>query len=409
MRVLWVKSGGLVPLDHGGRIRSYQLAKVLSQTHEVSLFTFYTPTPDDQHSALTDVFTRVECIPISVPAQAGIGECLAYGANLLSSRPYSVSKYCQKHVSRRLRKHLTENSYDLIICDFLLTAGVIPWDLPGPRVVFTHNVEAQIWQRQFEVARNPIWKAVCYREYKTTDQMERKYLRKADHVLTVSETDRDFFSSYMDRSKLSVVPTGVDIEYYQPVDEAEQLNTIVFTGSMDWLANEDGVIYFAERILPLVRQEFPDAAFWVVGRRPSEKLKSFAENVPAMKVTGTVPDVRPYIAKGAVYVVPLFVGGGTRLKIYEAMAMGKAVVSTSIGAEGLPVTSQKNIVLADDPAEFAREVVGLLRNPEKRRTLGRAARELVEQSYSWDSVGQELGRILNRVAESCGHKRLTNT
>jgi len=167
---------------------------------------------------------------------------------------------------------------------------------------------------------------------------------------------------------------------------------------MDWLANEDGIIYFVDKILPIIRQQVRDATLWVVGRRPSSRLQKLANEIPGVRLTGTVADIRPYMAKASVFIVPLLVGGGTRLKIFEAMAMGKAVVSTSIGAEGLPVVPGKNIVLADEAEEFAQQVVALLHSRAKREDLGRAARQLVERSYGWNSVGSELNKILTSVA-----------
>ena len=400
VKILWVKSGGLVPLDHGGRIRSFQLAKILAQVHEVSLFTFYQPVPNDPHAELRNVFSRVLCVPLEVPRQGSPAEYAAYAKNLLSSRPYSVAKYCQSHVARQLREHLKQESYDLIVCDFLLTAGVIPWDFPKPKVIFTHYIEAQIWERHFRIARNPIWKAACYREFLTMRRMERDYLRRSDHVLAVSEPDRDFFAGFVDRSKISVVPTGVDVDYFRPKPELEERDALVFTGSMDWLANEDGIVYFMDKVLPIIRQHVSDAKLWVVGRRPSSRLERLAKNISGVRLTGTVADIRPYMAKASVYVVPLLVGGGTRLKIFEAMAMGKAIVSTSIGAEGLPVAPGENILLADTAEDFARQVVALLRSQARREDLGRLARQLVERNYSWNSVGSDLSETLTSLVSS---------
>lgn len=388
-----------MPLDHGGRIRSFNLAKELARIHEVSVFTFYEPVLKDAHAGLKNIFANVMSVSLSIPPKNGPAEFVGYAKNLFSSRPYSVTKFCQPQVARELRKHLEKESYDVILCDFLLTAGVVPWDLPGPRVLFTHNVEAQIWQRHFEIARNPIWKAVCYREFRTMARMEQEYLRRADHVLAVSEADRQIFSSDLDETRISVIPTGVDADYFRPAPEMEQANALVFTGSMDWLANEDGILYFAEKILPIVRKEAPESELWVVGRRPSRNLLGLMDRVAGIKVTGTVEDIRPYIGKASVYVVPLLVGGGTRLKIFEAMAMGKAIVSTSIGAEGLSVVNAEHISLADDAEEFARQIIILLKQPERRAQLGEAARRLVEKSYSWRSVGQQLSDVLVRVSE----------
>jgi len=229
--------------------------------------------------------------------------------------------------------------------------------------------------------------------------LERDYLRRATHVLAVSEADQNLFARYLDPSRISVIPTGVDVDYFQPAPELEERNTLVFTGSMDWMPNEDGIFFFVEKVLPRIRAEVPEATLWVVGRRPSAKLLKLPNTVPGINVTGTVDDIRPFMGKASVYVVPLLVGGGTRLKIFEAMAMGKAVVSTSIGAEGLPVTNGENGILADQPEEFASQVVSLLRDQPRRLAMGQAARRLVEEKYSWNSVARELISVLREVAQ----------
>ena len=236
---------------------------------------------------------------------------------------------------------------------------------------------------------------------------ERLYAQRADHVLTVSESDRDFFSRLVDPKKVSVVPTGVDVDYFRPSTGEEQ-GGLVFTGAMDWMPNEDGVFYFVREILPNIRRDVPEVTLSVVGREPSARLKALAEGECGVRVTGRVEDIRPYVHEASVYVVPLRIGGGTRLKIFEAMAMGKAVVSTSIGAEGLPVRHGTNIILADDPKAFAREVVMLLRDPIARAALGRAARELVAQKHSWRAVTAEFEAVLTRLNRKAVPEPSTN-
>jgi glycosyltransferase involved in cell wall biosynthesis len=180
--------------------------------------------------------------------------------------------------------------------------------------------------------------------------------------------------------------------------DSEQPNSLVFTGSMDGLPNEDGVAYFFREILPLIRQQVPDVSVRIVGRNPSAALQSLAARQVHVELTGWVEDVRPSLARGAVCIVPLRIGSGTRLKIFEAMAMGKAVVSTSIGAEGLPVRPGENIVLADDPGAFAQSVGSLLRDAARRREIGRAARKLVAENYSWARIAEDFAAVLADVA-----------
>jgi len=402
LKLLWVKSGSLVPPDTGGKIRSYNLIRELARNHDVTLFTFYAPHPNDKHSELEKFCSRVINAPITLPRTRGFGEAINYARHFFSLRPYTMAKYCKPSVARALRKLVREQDFDAIVCDFLFSADVIPWDWPRPKILFTHNVEEQIWSRHFQVTRNPIWKLVSWREYKTMRAAERHYVNLADHVLAVSEADRNYFSSYADAGKITVIPTGVDVDYFRPSAEPQQNDALVFTGSMDWLPNEDAILYFAESILPLLRRETPEAELRVVGRRPSQRLQKLGEDAPGIVVTGEVRDIRPHVHSSSVYIVPLRIGGGTRIKIFEAMAMGKAVVSTPVGAEGLPVRHNENILLAESPEEFARCVLHLLRNPAERERLGGAARALVEQNYSWRSVAGAFDTVFDQLTAKSG-------
>lgn len=397
MKILWVKAGGLVPLDTGGKIRSYNLIRELARNHHVTLLTYYSPHDNDAHGTLEQIVSRVVCLPIRLPSRRSLAGCASYVRNLFSPLPYSMARYRDSEVARKLLHLLQTEAYDVIICDFLVAACVISWDFPCPKILFTHNVESMICQRHFLIARNPFWKFVWWREYRAMARVERFYIQKADHVLAVSDTDRDYFSQLVDAAKITVVPTGVDMDYFKPLLGHEQPNTLVFTGSMDWMPNEDGVLYFTREILPHIRRRVPDVTFWVVGRKPTPQLKSIPGQHHDVYVTGTVDDIRPYLGKASVYVVPLRIGGGTRLKIFEAMAMGKAIVATSIAAEGLPVNQGKNIILADEPQEFAQRVVNLLKNSHLRAGLGQAALKAVEQKHSWASVAAHLEAALASV------------
>ena len=272
MRILWVKAGGLVPPDFGGKIRSYNILRELARKHSVTLFTFYAAHPHDQHPALKQVFEKAICIPLPLPANKSLGELLDYAPYLLTLQSYSLMKYCVPEVCRELRSLIEQEQFDVIVSDFVFAAPAIPWDISSPKkVLFTHNVEAIIWKRHFQVARNPLWKALSWREWKMMERAEIMYLKKADHVLTVSETDRDCFSKFIEPSKITVVPTGVDLEYFRPRDGDEISNSLVFTGAMDWLPNEDGIFYFVSQVLPRIREEVPDVSLTVVGRKPSPR------------------------------------------------------------------------------------------------------------------------------------------
>lgn len=395
MKLLWVKAGGLLPPDMGGKIRSYQILKQLARCHEITLFTFYAAHPDDQHLRGNGIFSEIVPVPLPLPPRRSPGEYARSARMMAAGRPVTVDKFLYPEVHRRYAEMLAASKFDIVVCDFIVPAPLMRWRTPPPTVLFTHNVEAQIWERHCKIASNPFMKAACWLESLALARTERRYVELADHVLTVSENDRGFFLQYVPPERISVIPTGVDTEYFQPSPEPEQPDTTVFTGSMDWIPNEDAVAYFVGKILPEIRRAAPETVFWAVGRRPPRRVQALASE--SVTVTGDVEDIRPYLSQAAVCVVPLRSGSGTRIKIFEAMAMGKAVVSTTMGAEGLPVRHGENIILADDPAGFASEVVQLLRDRQRRVQLGRAARQLVAERYGWPSVAASFDQIMREV------------
>jgi glycosyltransferase involved in cell wall biosynthesis len=396
VKILWIKAGGVVPLDAGGKIRSYHILRELSQQHEVTLFTFYPGSSDGMHGELRKTLSQVICVPLKLHPFRSLRGFADYIGHTCSPLPYSMAKYYRPEVFRSFADLIGSNSYDLWLCDFVYPAGLIPWDMPVPKVIFAHNVESQVWQRYARVTRNPLWKIVAWREHHAMAKAERHYVRRVDQLVTVSELDRTFFSQYIDPSRISVIRTGVDADYFQPFPADERPNRLVFTGSVDWLPNHDGVSYLLKELLPLIRSAIPETTLCIAGRNPPPDIKALARDCGA-EVTGWVEDIRSYMRQAAVCVVPLRVGGGTRLKIFEAMAMGKAIVSTSIGAEGLPVKNGENIIIQDDPRAFANEVIRLLRDQQARLRLGRAARETVESRYTWKAAAEEFNSALRRA------------
>jgi sugar transferase (PEP-CTERM/EpsH1 system associated) len=277
----------------------------------------------------------------------------------------------------------------------------LPRRLPCPAIVFTHNVEAEIWRRHAETQTGALGRLLYSMQQRRMMRFEARTLRRFDGVLAVSDADRDTFRRLYAgaiRGTIKVVPTGVDTDYFAPAPSAADSRRLVFTGSMDWLPNEDAMRFFCREVLPLVRAEEPEVTLSIVGRAPTPAVEKLGEE-PGIQVTGRVDDVRPYMSEAAAYIVPLRIGGGTRLKIFEAMAMGKAVVSTTVGAEGLPVTSGKHVLLADEPRTFARSVVRLLRDVNRRRQLEAAARALVVERYDWSAVAREFDDALGPFAQ----------
>ncbi len=400
MKILWIKAGGLVPTDTGGKIRSFHIARELARRNEVTFFTFYPRHAGDSHHTLDRIFSRTFCLPLDLPPRLGLRDCLLFCRLIFSGHSYTMTKYYRPEVRRAMRQLLSETRFDVVLCDFIYPAGILDWGLDSAKVLFAHNVEALIWKRFSQVSANPFWKLAGYLEYRALSRAERKYAALADHLLTVSEPDRAFFARYIDPSRISAIPTGVDLDYFHPSPAAEAPGTMVFTGSMDWMPNEDGVLWFAREVLPRIRGKVPGATLAIVGRNPSSNIRSLAAADTGVQVTGRVDDIRPYLGRGSVYVVPLRSGSGTRLKIFEAMAAGKAVVSTSLGAEGLPVVHGVHVLLADDAATFAEHTARLLREPSERNRLSSSARTLVESQFGWEAVAARFEESLYGVLQS---------
>jgi polysaccharide biosynthesis protein PslH len=408
MRILWLKSDLLLPLDKGGKLRTWHLMRHLARHHEITYLAFTEPSQAADVEGMREVAAQVELVPRVEPAKGTLRFYADAAMHLLDPLPYAVGKYRSRAFRQRLRTLLARRRFDLVVCDFLFPAVNLPKRLPCASVIFTHNVESEIWRRHAETKPGAIGRLLYGVQHKRMLRYEKETLARFDGVLAVSDADRDTFASLYPgaiRQPVHVVPTGVDTEYFSPDHQQSAVSNrqLIFTGSMDWLPNEDAMQFFCREILPLVRAEEPAARLSIVGRAPTPAVKRLAAEHD-VQITGRVDDVRPYMKEAAVYVVPLRIGGGTRLKIFEAMSMGKAVVSTTIGAEGLPIAGGEHLLLADDPASFARAVVGLLRDSGRRSQLEAAARALVVARYDWSAVAGALEQALTRVAQLAGDK-----
>ena len=405
LRMLWVKVGGLWPLNTGGRLRSFHLLRELSKHHDVTLLTTHGPEEDPEELARQLPDCRDVCSLPHTPAKKNSGRFFFdLARSWMSTLPVDLYKNRIKALQTAVNDRLATGRFDLVVADFLVAMPNVPLDGNMPVLHFSHNVEYMIWQRLGATEQRLPHRALLALEWRKMRRYELEACRRADFTVAVSEQDREQLGEGLDHPRIGAIATGVDLDYFRVGDrEREAGKEIVFCGSMDWFPNEDAMLHFMEATLPRVREVIPDVTVTIVGRNPSETLRSAARQA-GVEVTGTVPDVRPFVHRAAVYIVPLRIGGGTRLKIYEALAMGKAVVSTHIGAEGLPLEEGTHIVRADDPADFAGEVIALLEDPARREALGNAGRALMEERFSWAQVAREFEQYCRRaVAEHQGN------
>ena len=400
MNILWLKTELLHPVDKGGKIRTYNMLKELKRGHRITYLTL-----DDGESAGAIADADEYCHElIRIPHAgrtkftAGFYSDLLF--NLPSALPYAIARYKSAQMRNRINDRLSRGDVDVLVCDFLTPAVNLDFRFDCPTILFQHNVEAMIWKRHYQVQKNPVKKVYLYSQWLKMRTFEERLCRKFDAVIAVSAEDRDQMRTDYSLDAVFDVPTGVDTEFFKPsgVVERDPMN-LVFTGSMDWLPNDDAIRYFTGDILPIVRRKVPNVSLTVVGRNPSPYLTELTKKDPSINVTGRVDDVRPYMEKAAAYVVPLRIGGGTRLKIYEAMAMEKPIVSTTVGAEGLPLQDGAELLLADDAHSFAEALVKLLKEPGLAERIATRAARTVRERFGWKRVATDFSQICENTVE----------
>jgi glycosyltransferase involved in cell wall biosynthesis len=396
VRILWLKTELLHPVDKGGKIRTYQMLRALKRDHHITYLTLDDgiAAPNARELA-AEYCQELVCIPHRTARKFSAAFYAELAFNLVSGLPYFMQKYVSDGMRREIEKRAGDT--DVLVCDFLMPSINVPQNLPCATLLFQHNVEALIWQRHYEVQTNPVKRAYLKSQWRKTFDYERAACHSYDQVVAVSAEDAAMMERDYSLTGLSDVPTGVDTEYFRPSGSTRpEPDHLVFTGSMDWLPNEDGIRYFIDQILPLIRREVPGVKLTVVGRNPFPGLVESGRRDPAIRVMGRVDDVRPYMEQASAYIVPLRIGGGTRLKIYEAMAMELPIVSTSVGAEGLPVRDGEELLVADAPGTFAESVLRILRQQELSRKIGSRAASMVREKCGWDMVAKRFADICDQ-------------
>jgi len=393
-RLLFISPRYLLPADSGGKIRTGHVLRGLKGGYfDVTLVS---PLPSeraaddpDQLALLCDRF-----VGWPEPLRGPYFRYLRL-RHLLSSLPIPVATDVTAAGRDRVARELATRP-GLVVVDFTHTAVLMPDEFAARSVLFTHNVEAEIFARHLKVAASPIHRVVWRDQLAKMRRFESEALHRFDTVVAVSDRDRDIFRDQYGIDA-AVIPTGVDLDYFRfsaPDPSLGTANDIVFTASMDSFANIDGIQWFMDAVWPLIIARNPAARVTIVGRNPDAKLVRAAaqRNLP-WTFTGFVEDVRPYMHDAAVYVIPLRVGGGTRIKAYEAMALGKPVVSTSIGIEGLQLEPERHYLQGDTPEAFAAAVLRLLEDGALRARLASEARRCVEENFSSRSAAKVFESI----------------
>lgn len=394
MKILWVKTDFLHPTTRGGQIRTLEMLRQLHKRHEVHYVAFDDPANLEGTRRSSEYSTRAYPVPHRVVPKRSVSFVGQLVGGLFSPIPVAIARYRSEAMRQMIDRLTTEHDYDAMICDFLAPSVNID-DMTG-WVLFQHNVETIIWERHAQTGRTPLHRAYFAQQARRMFEWERSVCTDASHVVAVSQIDEQILRDRFGAQHTSCVATGVDLDFFERPVQAAQTHDLVFVGSMDWMPNIDGIHWFVSEVWPLIRAQKPDCKLAVVGRNPPPSLLAETKD-SSITITGTVPDVRPSLWNSAVSIVPLRVGGGTRLKIFEAMAAGTPVVSTTIGAEGLPLRHLEHIRIADAPQQFAADCLDLLRNAEARRVLAANALELIRANFSWEQVTRRFEETLRSV------------
>lgn len=394
LKVLFLSQRFLFPQDSGGKIRTGKILEHLNKKFSLTIISNFESPKDDpyikQMDRLCDKFIPVPWIE---PKRYSLKFYWEIFKKQFSFYPVTMLNDFSPELEKAVLMELDSSKYDLAICDFVQSTLNFRNVKSVPKLLFQHNVEATIFQRHMQRSKNPISKIFWWLQFKKMFYQEKKQSELFDAVIAVSDTDKQRMEEWYSLKNVYEIPTGVDTDFYSRNGSTSEKKQIVFVGAMDWLPNDDAMQYFVETTFPLIQKQEPDVKLVIVGRNPSSQLLRLIKDKPYISVTGWVDDTRPYISDSAIFIVPIRIGGGTRMKIYEGMAMGKAIISTTVGAEGLPLKHSEHIFLEDDEKGFADRAINLLRDEQLRKQIGKQARQYVYENFRWEKVADVFVEI----------------
>ena len=400
MNILFLSTENPFPPDHGHYLRTYNVLKYLAVHHNVFFLAFIKSEeelnnvePIREICKSADVFI----IPDNV---SKIKFLISLLLNFFSPLPYIAQKYYRNDMRQKVREILKRERIDVVHFDMLHLARYRN-ELDGiPSVLTEHNVESSRILTLLKNSSNFIFKSFMFLQYVKLKKFESLACKDFNVCVAVSETDKSMLETMSPSARFVVVPNGVDTTYFAPDELCPDANTVIWAGSMNDMYNSEAVDFFLDEVFPLIHQEIPNIKFTAIGKAPTKKLLSLAKRNKYAIPVGYVDDVRPYINSAAVYIAPIKSGGGTKLKVLNALSMAKPVVTTSVGAEGIDAIENEHLLIADDPRAFAEKTIYLLKNPEFASRLGANGRKLIVKKYDWKIIGEKMNRIYDGLLNS---------
>jgi glycosyltransferase involved in cell wall biosynthesis len=392
------------PPTSGKRIRTLNLLRRLAKRHRLTYLCHRNADAGEARRAaeyFADLGIATVVVGRAVPRRGGPGFYLRLAANLLSPLPYSVASHTSRALRHALHEHARTRPVDLWHCEWTPYTHSLR-AVQGPRVAVAHNVESVIWQRYAETEPNPFKRWFIVGQWHKFDRFERAALRDVDRTIAVSDLDAARFRDDFGLDRVGVVENGVDLDYFRPRDEWREPGRLLFLGSLDWRPNLDGVRLLLERVFPVVRAACPSAVLELVGRNPPAELRRRAATTPGVELHADVADVRPHLARCGMMVVPLRIGGGSRLKILEALATATPVVSTRVGAEGLSLEPGRHLDVVPEIDDLVGAILAAVHSPERSRKQAEHGRRRVAELYGWDALAAKLETIWIECVASTG-------
>jgi len=386
------------PPIYGGRIRRYNLLKYLSKNNNITLLSFIKTKEDLRNiEGIKEYCNAVETVLISSNSVKDrlISKFRKAFLYRFFFYPEIVLSFYSKKMKKKIKELLSKSHYDLVLIEYWYMGQYVDSCKKFITVLDEVDVEFLRWQQLVEIEKDIAKRRYALSLYRRVKRYELKVVKKFDSILAVTSKDKDILIKYNRDLNISVIPPCVDTSYFKPATVQNNSKSLVFVGSMSAIFNSDAMLYFCREILPLILKKIPEVHLYIVGLNPPQEIINLADK--NVTITGTVDDIRPYVYKASVFVAPLRFGSGIKGKVLEAMALGRPVVTTSIGAQGLSVVSGKHLIIEDDHQKFAAKTIELLSNDDLRQKLIKNGLKLVNEKYTWDMIIPELNKILHEL------------
>ena len=389
MRILTLTSKFPWPLTDGAVIRDFNLLREAARHHEVSLLCFLTrPEDRDNFSALRPYCRDIRGLDLVRTRGRAVGNAVR---SLVTSRPFITEEYRRPAMAQAIEQFVTEKGIDLIHSHFLHMSQYVPHKRSAAFVHDAHNLEHVLWRRMAKIVRNPLKAAFAAGQCGKLLRLQRRVALASEGCVTLSDEDRTEYLRICPEATVTTVPNGADLEYWTPSGRPPEPASILYFGNLSWPPQADAAVYFHDQILPRIWAERPEARFYVVGQKPPDAVRRLAGD--RVTVTGYVDDIRPYLERATVVVLPLRVGAGTKHRVFQSLAMNRPVVCTPVAAEGIALTHGQTALIAAEPEDFARATLSLLRDEQLRRRVGEQGRALVLEHYDWRQIYQRLEAV----------------